>query len=83
MDKHVVFTDSLSCILALKTIYSKHPLIQDILVRLSMLDEAGKSISFFWVPSHVGLRGNELADAAANRAASVPCTRRESDCAFM
>ena len=75
-DRHVIFTDSLSCILALKTIYPRHPLIQDVLVRLSILDEAGKSVSFCWVPSHVGIRGNELADAAARRAASAPYTRR-------
>ena len=28
------------------------------------------------MPGHVGIAGNELADAAARRAASVPCTRR-------
>ena len=46
------------------------------LVRLSILGEVGKSVSFDWVPSHVGIRGNELADAAARRAASASHTRR-------
>ena len=32
-------------------------------------------MQFCWIPSHVGIRGNEIADAAARRAASLPCTR--------
>ena len=75
-DRHVIFTDSLSGLLAIRTVYPKHPLVQDILVRLTALDEAGKSVTFCWIPSHVGIRGNELADAAARRAAAAPCTRR-------
>ena len=75
-DRHVIFTDSLSGLLALRTIYPKHPLIQDILVRLTALDEAGISVTFCWIPSHVGIRGNDAADAAAKRAAAAPCTRR-------
>ena len=70
------FNRLLSSLLALSSFYSKHPFAQDILSRLKSLQQAGKSVQFCWIPSHVGVAGNELADAAARRAASVPCTRR-------
>ena len=54
----------------------KQPLIQDVLTRPTSLDRAGKDVQFCWIPSHVGIAGNELADTAARRAASAPCTRR-------
>ena len=62
--------------MALRAFYPCNPLIQDVLSRLTALDQGGKTVKFCWIPSHVGIAGNELADAAARRAASVPCTRR-------
>ena len=50
--------------------------MQDILALLTTLHRARKLVKFCWIPSHVGITGNELADAAARRAASAPCTRR-------
>ena len=73
---HLILTDSLSSLLALRSSFSTHPLIQDILSRITSIHRAGKSVQLCWVPSHVGIAGNELADAAARRAASAPCTRR-------
>ena len=46
----------------------------DVLVRLVAQVDVGKSAAFRW--THVGIREHELADAAAIRAASAPCTRR-------
>ena len=74
--RHLILTDSLSSFLALRSFYPSHPLVQDIIARLASLSHAGKSIQFCWIPSHVGIVGNELADAAARRAASASCTRR-------
>ena len=73
---YLILTDSLSSLLALRGFYPKHPIIQDILNRLTSLDQAGKVVRFCWIPSHVGIHGNERADAAARRAASAPCVRR-------
>lgn len=73
---HLILTDSLSALLSLKTFYPSNPLIQDILIRLTSLTQAGKTVIFCWIPSHVGIVGNELADRAARRAADAPCTRR-------
>ena len=75
-NRHVILTDSLSGLLALRTLYPSHPLVQDILALLTTLHRARKLVKFCWIPSHVGITGNELADAAARRAASAPCTRR-------
>ena len=74
--RHVILSDSLSSLLALRTFIPCNPLVQDILTRLRSLDRAGTSVQFCWIPSHVAIRGNEIVDAAARRAASVPCIRR-------
>nr|XP_023023583.1 tyrosine-protein kinase transmembrane receptor Ror-like [Leptinotarsa decemlineata] len=47
---------------------SKHPLVQRILTLMSCLQSKGKSIVFVWVPSHIGIDGNEKADTAARAA---------------
>lgn len=73
---HLILSDSLSSLLALRGFYPRHPLVQDILLRVTSLYQAGKSVEFCWLPSHVGITGNELADAAARRASSAQCTRR-------
>ena len=62
--------------MALRSFNPSDPLVQDVLRRLTSVERGGKSVEFCWIPSHVGIDGNELADAAARRAASAPCTRR-------
>jgi hypothetical protein len=44
---------------------SKHPIIIDILTRLTEMATAGITVRVCWVPSHVGMRGNETATGAA------------------
>ena len=72
---NVIFTDSLSSLLALSDFNTSHPIIQNILTLLTSLHRAEKSVEFCWIPSHVGISGNEQADEAAKRAARSQCTR--------
>lgn len=62
-----MITDSLSSLQSLHTGQSKtRPELQDsILKRNTQIQNNNGSIEFIWVPSHVGITGNELADLAA------------------
>jgi ribonuclease HI len=62
-----VFTDSASCLLAIESGTSKHPLIQDIenIAR-------NKLVRFVWIPGHSGIKGNLEADRLANEARKQP-----------
>ena len=62
--------------LALRTFDSKNPLVQEICQRLNSLSLGGKEFTPCWIPSHVGITGNEMADVAAKRAAVRSCTCR-------
>ena len=42
-----------------------NPLILQLLQKLHHLSCANKTIHVCWVPSHIGIRGNEAADMAA------------------
>ena len=66
----------MSCLNALRAYSPENPLVRDISQQLSELDRVGKRITLCWIPSHVGIAGNEAADAAARRAAKQPCLRR-------
>ena len=50
-------------------------LVQKFLKDYTVLTKNGKNIILCWIPSHVGILGNEKADAAAKSALSLPVTR--------
>ena len=60
-----VYTDSYSALMAINQYNPQHPIVQQILERLYQLSNRHKNINFCWVPSHVGIPGNELADREA------------------
>ena len=66
--KFIIFSDSLSALSAIKERKLDHPFLQDIFEGFNTLLEDGKQIVLAWVPSHVGIRGNCAADAAAKEA---------------
>ena len=70
----VILTDSMSSLEALKsTSTSKYSAQEEHANRISeILHDNGFSISLQWVPSHVGLTGNEVADKVAKESHTLP-----------
>ena len=64
--KFIIFSDSLSVLLSLNNKKLEHPLIIKLLCTLH--SSLNKEIVFYWIPSHIGVRGNHTADAAAKSA---------------
>ena len=64
--------DSKSALLALKSSFNsiRESLINDIKNLVNDLMTTGYDIVFFWIPAHIGLIGNELADRAAKNGAN-------------
>jgi ribonuclease HI len=67
-NKFIIFSDSLSCLQTIQCPSWKNPVILDILENTHHLSLAGKDVRFCWLPSHVGISGNEAADKAAKTA---------------
>ncbi|GBL78389.1 hypothetical protein AVEN_42906-1 [Araneus ventricosus] len=67
--KYAIYTDSLSVLQALNSLHCKsHPLVFSVLDLYEKLISQGFSLVFCWVPSHVGITGNEQADSNAHSA---------------
>ena len=64
-DHFIIFSDSLSVLLSLHNKKMDNPLILQLLQKLHHLSCAHKPIHLCWIPSHIGIRGNEAADMAA------------------
>jgi kelch-like protein 2/3 len=69
---YVIFTDSLSSMKAMESCGSQHPLVSQIHQSLIGLCNRRVFVCFCWVPSHVGIPGNEEADRAAKAATHLP-----------
>ncbi|GFS63588.1 pggt1b [Trichonephila clavipes] len=67
--KYCIYTDSMSVLEALENYKDRcHPVVCKILDITSRLYSKGFDIVFCWLPSHVGIIGNEQADSAAKSA---------------
>ena len=65
-EKFIIFSHSLSVLLSLNNKKLENPLIIKLLCRLDSI--SNKEILFCWIPSQIGVRGNDRADAAAKSA---------------
>jgi len=75
-DKKIkIFTDSLSAVKAIKN--DDNSEYGAIYVREKIYEQNGK-IKLIWVPGHVGIKGNTLADLAAKEAAKDPIIEIEA-----
>ena len=63
-DKFVIFSNSLSVLQALKHTYSKYSQIQHLLLKHHEIPSS-KTVIYCWIPSHIGIYGNEKADKNA------------------
>ena len=70
--KYIVFTDSFSCLQALQSMKLEHPLIEMVIRKCVFLNFAKKDIILCWVPSRIGIRGNERTDSTALSALDLP-----------
>ena len=68
----VILVDSMSALQSIQSKEQKNDIVSDILFKLTILKYQGLDISFEWVPSHVNIAGNEMADKAAKRALDDP-----------
>ena len=67
-DRFIIFCDSLSSLQPLDSNNCDHPFIQDILKLFNGCCLVNKKVILAWVPSHIGIRGNEKADDLAKQA---------------
>ena len=70
--KFMICSDSLSSLQALHNSKLDNIFVRNILTHLHILHD--KNIKFCWVPSHIGIKGNEQADCAAKAALTLPIT---------
>ena len=69
--RYLIFSDSLSCLQAFLQASPKNPWVVRVLEKYNQLKSRGKDIVFCWIPSHIGIKGNEEADEAAKEALSL------------
>ena len=70
----IIFSDSLSVLQSLNNRNFSNPLVQQLLIKYHKLSTQ-KDIIFCWLPSHVGISGNEEADKVAKSSLNMQETK--------
>ena len=66
--KFLILTDSLSCLISLGRFDNQDPRVGELSEKIHSLHSENKEIAFLWIPSHVGIQGNEKVDRLAKNA---------------
>ena len=69
----VIYSDSLSALEAINSYSFEHSIIKEIKVLLNKLIDKRITVVLCWIPSHIGLKGNEEADKCAKESISTSC----------
>ncbi|XP_055940827.1 uncharacterized protein LOC129971257 [Argiope bruennichi] len=69
--KSVIYTDSLSVLQALNSSSLGHPLLQEVKKIYRLLYLKNIRVLLSWIPSHMGISGNEIADTVAKSASVI------------
>ena len=72
-NKYIIFSDSLSVLKAMNHTSSKNPQIQKLLEKCHEL-LAYKEIVLCWIPSHIGIQGNDTVDKQAKTSLTLEPT---------
>ena len=75
LQKAVICSDSLSCLLAIDSFKVKQPTILQILTQYKGLEASGAEVLFCWIPSHLGIPGNTVVDREAKKALNKPISQ--------
>ena len=67
-NRFVIFCDSSGALQALQQMYNRNYLVIKIKKVIKLIENDGKEIIMEWIPSHVGIKGNEKADEIAKGA---------------
>jgi ribonuclease HI len=70
--KFLILTDSINVLHSLKNTFSDNQMVTKILELTHKLHSLGKVIAFMWIPSHIGINGNEQVDLLAKTATIKP-----------
>ena len=68
LKQFIIFTDSLSCLQSIENEDINNQLILTFLEQYTLCTRKGKHIVLCWIPSHIGIPGNEKADKYAKEA---------------
>lgn len=73
--KFLILSDSLSCLKSLSRFENPDPRVRLLSEKIHTLSSDRKEIAFLWIPSHIGIQGNEKVDKLAKDALRLPRRR--------